>query len=151
LAFVAVGWIIVARSLRVPGLDEAEEAGVNGLASAIAAVAALYLGSALILTVAPSGETGGTQIGQMLLSIFWALCGFASLAAGLIRGDARIRRGGFFLLVLAAGKVFIYDLGQLEQMARVLSLIGLGLLLLAATFLYQRLTAATDKKRARAR
>ena len=147
LLFVALGWIIVARSLRLVGLDEEEEGSVRGLVFAAAVVAVLYLGSALIVTVAPSGETGGTQIGQMLLSIFWALCGFAALAAGLIRGDAWMRRGGFCLLLLAAGKVFIYDLASLEQMARVLSLIGLGLLLLAATFLYQRLAAVNNKKR----
>ncbi len=129
------------------GLDEEEEGTVRGLVFAAAVVAVLYLGSALIVTVAPSGETGGTQIGQMLLSIFWALCGFASLTAGLIRRDTWILRGGLCLLVLATGKVFIYDLASLEQMARVISLIGLGVLLLAATFLYQRLTAANDKKK----
>jgi uncharacterized membrane protein len=146
LLAVALGWILVARSLRLPGLDGAEENAVRAQVTVAAAVAALYLGSALIVTAAPSGDTGGTQIGQMLLSIFWALCGFASLAYGLVRSDPWIRRGGFFLLVLAAGKVFIYDLASLDQMARVLSLIGLGLLLLAATFLYQRLAAVGSKK-----
>jgi uncharacterized membrane protein len=48
--------------------------------------------------------------------------------------------------VLATGKVFLYDLASLDQMARVLSLLGLGLLLLAATFLYQRLAGAGDKQ-----
>jgi uncharacterized membrane protein len=146
LLFVAAGWIVVARSLRLPGLEGEEENAVRAQVSVAAAIAALYLGSALIVTVAPSGTTGGTQIGQMLLSVFWALCGFASLAYGLVRDNAWVRRGGFFLLVLAAGKVFIYDLASLDQMARVLSLIGLGLLLLAATFLYQRLAGAGSKK-----
>ena len=79
LLAVALGWILVARSLRLPGLDGAEENAVRAQVTVAAAVAAIYLGSALIVTVAP-GKTGGTQIGQMLLSIFWALCGFASLA-----------------------------------------------------------------------
>jgi uncharacterized membrane protein len=151
LLFVAAGWIVVARSLRVTGLDEEEEGAIRALLVVAAAIAALYLGSALIVTVAPSGKTGGTQIGQMLLSIFWAACGFTSLAVGLIRSDPWIRRGGFCLLVLAAGKVFIYDLASLDQMARVLSLIGLGLLLLAATFLYQRLAAGSGEKKERTR
>jgi uncharacterized membrane protein len=147
LLFVAAAWIVVARSLHVTGLDEEEERAVRATVVIAAAIAALYLGSALIVTLAPSGETGGTQVGQMLLSIFWALCGFASLAVGLIRRDPWIRRGGFCLLVLAAGKVFLYDLASLDQMARVLSLIGLGLLLLAATFVYQRLAAVGDGKK----
>lgn len=145
LLFVVVGWIVVARSLRVPGLDLEEERAIRAQVSIVAAVAALYLGSALIVTLAPNAKTGGTQVGQMLLSIFWALCGFASLAYGLVRRDGWVRAGGFCLLVLAAAKVFIYDLSSLDQMARVLSLIGLGLLLLAATFLYQRLSNAGEK------
>ena len=146
LLFVVAGWIVVARSLRVPGLDEKEENAVRAQVTVAAAIAALYLGSALIVTVAPPSEAGGTQTGQMLLSIFWALCGFGALAYGLLRRNGWARAGGFCLLVLAAGKVFLYDLASLDQMARVLSLLGLGLLLLAATFLYQRLAGAGDKQ-----
>ena len=146
LLFVVAGWILVARSLRVPGLDEKEENAVRAQVTVAAAIAALYLGSALIVTIAPSGETGGTQIGQMLLSIFWALCGFGALAYGLLRRNGWARAGGFCLLVLAAAKVFLYDLASLDQMARVLSLLGLGLLLLAATFLYQRLAGSGDRQ-----
>jgi hypothetical protein len=146
LLFVVAGWIVVARSLRVPGLDEKEENAVRAQVTVAAAIAALYLGSALIVTIAPSGETGGTQIGQMLLSIFWALCGFGALAYGLLRRNGWARAGGLCLLVLAAAKVFLYDLASLDQMARVLSLLGLGLLLLAATFLYQRLAGSGDRQ-----
>lgn len=147
LLLVVLGWIVVARSLRVPGLDGEEEKAVRAQVAVAAAVAALYLGSALIVTLAPSSETGGTQIGQMMLSVFWALCGFASLAFGLVRRNGWVRAGGFCLLVLAAAKVFLYDLASLDQMARVLSLIGLGFLLLAATFLYQRLGVSGDKQK----
>jgi uncharacterized membrane protein len=146
LLFVAAGWFVAARSLRIPGLDRDEEKAVRAQVTVAAAVAALYLGSALIVTLAPAGKTGGTQIGQMLLSIFWATSGFAALAYGLVRRSGAARAGGFCLLVLAAGKVFLYDLASLDQMARVLSLLGLGLLLLAATFLYQRLAGSGSKE-----
>ncbi|MHB8059662.1 MAG: DUF2339 domain-containing protein, partial [Gaiellaceae bacterium] len=147
LLVVVAGWVVVARSLRIPGLDDQEEKVVRAQVTVAAAIAALYLGSALIVSLAPASKTGGTQVGQMLLSIFWAACGFASLAFGLVRRLGWARAGGFCLLVLAAGKVFLYDLASLDQMARVLSLLGLGLLLLAATFLYQRLNGTGDKQR----
>jgi uncharacterized membrane protein len=83
----------------------------------------------------------------MMLSVFWALCGLGLLVVGLKRGYPWSRRGGLALLVLAAAKVFTYDLTSLDQMARVLSLIGLGLLLLVATFLYQRAVTGDREKR----
>jgi uncharacterized membrane protein len=42
---------------------------------------------------------------------------------------------------LAAAKVFIYDLAFLNTSYRVLSFIGLGVLLLACSYLYQRVIA----------
>jgi uncharacterized membrane protein len=50
-----------------------------------------------------------------------------------------LRRGAFALLVLALAKVFLLDLAALGSVWRVLSFIGLGLLLLLAALAYQRL------------
>jgi uncharacterized membrane protein len=43
------------------------------------------------------------------------------------------------LLAVATGKVFLFDLSYLDVAYRVLSLIGLGLLLLVGAFAYQSL------------
>lgn len=42
-------------------------------------------------------------------------------------------------MILAAGKVFLYDLSELESVWRVLSFIVLGLLFLLAALAYQRM------------
>jgi len=42
------------------------------------------------------------------------------------------------LLALAIGKVFIVDMSELSQGFRILSFLGLGALLLAVSFVYQR-------------
>jgi uncharacterized membrane protein len=82
------------------------------------------------------------QAGQLGLSVFWSLTGLAGIVIGLVRGDRRFRYGGLALLALAVVKVFAYDLAELESIYRVVSFVGLGLLLLAGAFAYQRLRAA---------
>ncbi|MEX0992793.1 MAG: DUF2339 domain-containing protein [Solirubrobacterales bacterium] len=79
------------------------------------------------------------QKGQALLSAFWAAAGFAGLVFGLTRDNRPLRLGGFTLLTLAIGKVFLYDFSTLDQAYRVLSFIALGILLLAGALAYQRI------------
>jgi uncharacterized membrane protein len=114
---------------------------------AISAAALLYLASIAIVTpFQPGGGAldtglalGVRQQGQVLLSGFWAACGFAALFLGLRRNKRRLRLAGFGLLALAVAKVFVFDLATLASLYRVLSLVALGLLLLAGAFAYQRM------------
>lgn len=112
-----------------------------GLAcEAVAAVVLLYLGSVMIIEVAGVTSSGGTrQMGQALLSAFWAVTGLGAVVYGLLRDIQRSRIAGLALLALAIAKVYTYDLAALEQLPRVLSLIVLGLLLLVGAFAYQRI------------
>jgi uncharacterized membrane protein len=115
---------------------------------AVAAVALVYLGSVLIVTAFQPDtgrlltDAGGVrEQGQALVSAFWGLCGISALWVGL-RSDARlVRLAGLGLLCLAASKVFLYDLAALGSVYRVASFIVLGLVLLAAAFVHQRLRA----------
>jgi uncharacterized membrane protein len=52
---------------------------------------------------------------------------------------------GLGLLGIATAKVFVYDLSSLDASYRVLSLIGLGLLLLASSYLYLRFIGPLDR------
>ena len=45
----------------------------------------------------------------------------------------------FFTRALATTKVFLYDLASLDATYKVASFIGLGVLLLASSYVYQRL------------
>jgi uncharacterized membrane protein len=80
-----------------------------------------------------------SQHAQLALSAFWAVLGFGSLVAGLVRDLRPLRYGGLALLGLAVAKVFIVDLAKLQSGIRVLSFLALGLLLLAGAFAYQRM------------
>jgi uncharacterized membrane protein len=66
------------------------------------------------------------------------LVGLALVVVSL-RGDRRgIRVGGIALLFVALGKLFLYDLAFLSAMARAVSFIATGSVLLVAALLLQR-------------
>jgi hypothetical protein len=74
---------------------------------------------------------------QVGLSILWAGLGILAFVAGLKSNSSLTRASGLALLLLATLKVFIYDLASLDASYRVLSFIGLGVILLASSFAYQ--------------
>jgi len=109
--------------------------------------ALLYLASCAIVTpFQPSGAAADStlleldvrQQGQMALSVFWSLVGLGALVAGLLRDSHALRIGGLSVLFLAVAKVFMFDLATLGSIYRVVSFVGLGVLLLAGAFVWQR-------------
>ena len=105
----------------------------------VAATAAIYLPSLAIVSAFDGDELEPGQTPQVLLSAFWAVAGLTGIVAGLLRDVRMLRLGGLALLLLAAAKVFAYDLSELESIYRALSFIALGLLLLGGAFAYQRI------------
>jgi uncharacterized membrane protein len=85
-------------------------------------------------------ELGGTGLVQgMVRSLSWAAYGGGLLGLGLVHGNRRTRLVGFAVVMLGAAKVFAFDLWSLAGLARVGSAMGLGLTLLTAAFLFERL------------
>ena len=105
----------------------------------VAATAAVYLPSLAIVSSFDGDELEPGQTPQVLLSAFWAVAGLTGIVLGLLRDVRLLRLGGLALLLLAAAKVFAYDLSELESIYRALSFIALGLLLLGGAFAYQRI------------
>jgi uncharacterized membrane protein len=91
-----------------------------------------------------TADGGARQQGQALVSALWGVCGISALWAGLWRDHRLVRLAGLGLLCLAASKVFLYDLSALSSVYRVASFVVLGLLLLGAAFVHQRLHAKTS-------
>lgn len=113
---------------------------VTQVCEAVGAGALVYLASvAIVDTVGVTDSGDSRQAGQVVLSAFWALTGLGAVVYGLLRDVRRFRLGGLALLALAVTKVYTYDLAELEELARVLSFIALGLLLLVGAFAYQRI------------
>jgi hypothetical protein len=84
-------------------------------------------------------DIGTRQQGQVLLSAMWATVGVIALVIGLRRDVRGVRVGALALLLVAVGKVFMYDLATLTSVYRVVSFVGLGMLLLAGAFAWQRM------------
>ncbi len=78
---------------------------------------------------------------QVALSIAWVVVGAVAFAIGLVRSIQTARYIGLALLTLATVKVFLFDLSALDVAYRVLSFIGLGLVLLASSFVSVRVRA----------
>lgn len=72
-------------------------------------------------------------------SVGWILYGVALLAAGILRGGATLRWASAAVIVLAIGKVFLFDAAVLTGLYRVASFLGLGLSLMAIGYVYQRI------------
>ncbi|HEX5012612.1 MAG TPA: DUF2339 domain-containing protein [Candidatus Limnocylindrales bacterium] len=75
---------------------------------------------------------------QLALSLVWSTLGVTTFVIGLLGQLRPVRRAGLALLGLATAKVFIVDLASLDLAYRVLSLVGLGVVLLVGAGIYAR-------------
>ena len=78
------------------------------------------------------------EVSGGLLTLSWSLEGIALLALGFALRERALRLSGLSLLLLCIGKVFFYDLRNLETIFRILSFIGLGVVLLLVSWIYTR-------------
>lgn len=75
---------------------------------------------------------------DMWVSIAWALYALGLLVLGVRRRASGPRWVSLGLLLLTIGKVFLFDLGNLQGLHRVASFLGLAVCLLLVSLLYQR-------------
>jgi uncharacterized membrane protein len=72
------------------------------------------------------------------VTLAWGAEGIGLLALGLPLRERMMRLSGLALLFLCILKLFMYDLSALEALARILSFVGLGLVLLGVSWAYTR-------------
>jgi hypothetical protein len=71
-------------------------------------------------------------------SAFWMAYGGLLMGLGFWKRSAFLRWQAMILIGVTCVKVFVYDVSQLEKGYRVVSLIALGVILLAISFAYQK-------------
>ncbi|CAN5611671.1 hypothetical protein BH23CHL2_BH23CHL2_20350 [soil metagenome] len=127
-------------------LHRRENSLISGLVLAAAAGLTVYMLSiGLVDEFQRRVDTDGGNLNavreqaQVGLSILWTTFGVASFVAGIILRRIGMRVFGLALLGIAILKVFIVDLASLDASYRVISFIALGILLLLASYLYQRI------------
>jgi hypothetical protein len=146
-AAVAVAACAVA-ALAVAGFSRRVSPEAAQIAAFAGATLLVYLGSVVIVDTVGVYALGETrQSGQAWLSAFWTVTGLGAVIFGLLRRRADVRLFGLGLLGVAIAKVWTYDLSELDELARVLSFVGLGLLLLVGAFAYARIKPERDPGR----
>ncbi len=82
------------------------------------------------------------------ISILWGVFALSFILAGIMKHVKSLRYAGLILFTIIVVKVFFSDLGRLPQISRIIAFIVLGLLVLAASFLYIRFSESfnTDRK-----
>ncbi|HXM32862.1 MAG TPA: DUF2339 domain-containing protein [Chthoniobacterales bacterium] len=83
---------------------------------------------------------------DMTYSIAWALFAFALLLAGMRQKTSWVRYAGVALLVATLAKLFLHDLGNLNQLYRIGAFIGVAVILIVASFVYQRFLVPKTEK-----
>ena len=75
---------------------------------------------------------------NLSLTALWAVYAVILLVVGIIRRSRPVRLAGLGLLAIPIVKLFVYDVFALETVYKMIAFVGLGLLLVASGYLYQR-------------
>ena len=90
---------------------------------------------------AGTGLTGvilGLELSGVGVSVAWAVFGLLLLGIGLATDLGGLRLQGIAVLVVVTAKVFVFDTQGLDTVARTLSFLVLGAILLIASYAYAR-------------
>jgi len=79
-----------------------------------------------------------TSAQQLSLSIFWCVYALGGVSVGFWRRTRPVRVFSMGLLYLSIIKVFLFDLSSLQELHRIISFFGLGIILLVVSLLYTR-------------
>lgn len=71
-------------------------------------------------------------------SAIWLIYGAGMMAFGFWKRDAFVRWQALVLMALTIGKVFTYDSWSLDKIYRILSFVGLGVMLMVVSYVYHR-------------
>ena len=110
-----------------------------GAAAALGLYAASLLVLELVVDLSRAALETDFERGHTVVSVVWAVSGLGLLLAGIIRRSPAVRYAGLALFGVTLGKIFLFDLAELSSVARAVSFVGVGALLLAGGFFVQRL------------
>jgi hypothetical protein len=136
-ALAAHVWLLLRDRARNPLVEL-----VEGCASLLGLGGGLVLISALAVGLR---EGQSATESSLLLSLGWGLYGTAVLALGVKLVSPNLRWLGLGAILVTCAKVFLFDLADLRDLARVASLVGLAVSLLGVSGLYQRFVRGTSR------
>ena len=87
-----------------------------------------------------AGELSDLQTAHRAgVSIWWGIAGTGLIIIGFARAISILRHAGLVLMGVAVAKALVYDLVGVPAGWRVVSFIGLGLMMLAVSVVYAKL------------
>jgi uncharacterized membrane protein len=140
-----LGWL--AWRLREDGSDDVLRTAIVVLANLLALafvsadLHAHFAQQAADASIAGGGIADARLAEQVALSVTWALYALALVFAGIRRRFPAVRYLGIGLFGIVVAKVLAVDIAGLDRFYRMLSVLGVGVLLLIASYLYQRSAA----------
>jgi hypothetical protein len=121
------------------GLFVAAERVLKLKGSSLPATAQAMVRSWIVIVVTALGLFALRKIAAgTLLTVSWAGLGFVLLALGFAVKERPYRVAGLVALAFSLMRAVFYDLARLETLHRILSFIGLGVILLVLAFLYAK-------------
>jgi uncharacterized membrane protein len=133
-----VGLLLLGSIFTLPRVVEMREPG--GIAGIwVSVVAYLLLASSeltLILTGAGMDDLTALKVG---LTLLWGISASAMIVLGLKRKLLHLRIAALGLFAVTIVKLFVLDIRGIETGGKIAAFIGLGVLLLSISFLYQKL------------
>jgi uncharacterized membrane protein len=88
------------------------------------------------------GSQASRNAQVLSLTAVWAVYAVILLVVGIVKRSPPVRLVALALLAIPIVKVFVYDVFTLERVYRITAFIGLGILLIASSYLYQRYSKA---------
>ena len=134
------GWLLfVAASGIVASHPRARLGTVPGFECSLARW--LQMGTALssILLVTLELLRWNHEWSQVLVTLWWALSSSGLIGWGFVRRQSSYRYMGLLGFAVTTGKVILVDLMELGGLVRIVAFLGVGILLLLLSFLYQHM------------
>lgn len=81
---------------------------------------------------------GATQSNKLAISILWGLYSLFLISVGIWKKNKPLRIGAIVLFGATLFKLFLYDISQLNTVAKTIVFVSLGVLLLIISFMYNK-------------
>ena len=102
----------------------------------------------MALSVAATLSLAGlifVQVRPTLVTVTWGALAAVLLATGFPTRERLLRLSGLGVLLACITRLFVFDLPQLEELARIISFVALGAVLLSVSWIYTRYRARIQK------
>jgi uncharacterized membrane protein len=145
---IAAACCFTGGALLAPPRDRIGGFNVRGLVHACGTLLTFLLLNIEIADYFATGPTvtfdfSGTLARDMTYSIAWALFALGLLLVGMFRQQPAVRYTGIGLFSITLLKLFLHDLANLNQLYRIGALIAVAVLLILASYFYQRFLTLT--------